>query len=159
MNANLLLHGVIVGLVGVAAFDLWHTLLQRMFSIRAPNWAVMGRWLLSPSSIGKPPAAPFTLAERALGASAHFVTGIVFGVCLVLIAGSEWVDHPTVLLAVAFGVVTTVFAWLLIMPALGHGIAASKTPVARKVRLVSLSAHAVMGVGFYLGALFSGGVL
>ncbi|MBT9473889.1 MAG: DUF2938 family protein [Pseudomonadota bacterium] len=152
----MIVRGVIVGLFGVLVFDLWNILAQRAFAIRAPNWAILGKWLLAPFGGDRTPITPATVfspAQRYLGAVVHYATGGAFGLALVLAMGPAWSAQPTVLPAVAAGVLTTLLAWFIIMPALGHGVAAAKLPVRHKVRASTLVAHTVMGLGFYLGAV------
>lgn len=53
----------------------------------------------------------------------------------------------------ALGVATVAAPWLLMQPAMGAGIAASRTPSPAKNRVRSLVNHAVFGLGLYLAAL------
>jgi len=55
--------------------------------------------------------------------------------------------------ALAFGLVTTLAPFLVMQPAFGFGIAASKTPKPSQARLKSLMTHTVFGRGLYLWAL------
>lgn len=157
MTLTLLAHAVIIGVVGGAAFDVWNWLAQRYFAVRAPNWAILGKWLLAPFAAAPAPVAAgppvFTPLQQGLGAVAHCLTAVVFAAALLVVAGPSWVAHPSPLPAIAVGLVTTIFPWLIIMPALGHGIAASKTPIANKIRVATIVSHLVMGLGFYVGAL------
>jgi hypothetical protein len=51
----------------------------------------------------------------------------------------------------AVGLTTLAAPWLLMQPAFGMGLAASKTPNPHKARLGSLRAHATYGAGLWLG--------
>jgi hypothetical protein len=156
MTPTFVVHAVVIGLVGGLAFDIWNWLAQRFLGVRAPNWAILGRWLMAPFTPSPALVAPgppvFTPVERGLGTIAHYLTAVVFAAGLLLAAGQGWMDHPTLLPAIAVGLVTTLLPWLIIMPALGHGIAASKTPIANKIRIATVASHLVMGLGFYAGA-------
>ncbi|MGO4127838.1 DUF2938 family protein [Inquilinus sp. YAF38] len=90
--------------------------------------------------------------ERALGWAVHYGTGIVFAALLLAICGRGWARDPTLPSALAFGLVTVAAPFLLMQPALGAGIAASKTPNPPTARLRSLMTHAVFGLGLYLAA-------
>lgn len=152
----MILQGLIIGLVGTLVFDLWNILAQRVLGIRAPNWSILGKWILAPFTGDRrriTPATVFTPAQSYLGAAAHYAVGAGFGLALVLVMGAQWIAQPTVVAAVTAGVVSTLPAWLIIMPALGHGVAAARLPTRNKVRAATLVSHAVMGLGFYLGAL------
>jgi hypothetical protein len=157
MTAHIVLHAIVVGLAGVAAFDAWNLMLQRLRGVRAPNWAILGRWMLAPLRLGS--AGPFSPLEKGLGTAAHYLSGTAFALALALAAGPAWVEAPTPGPAVAAGLATVLLAWFVIMPALGHGPAASKAPSPWKARAATAAAHTVMGAGFYLGALAAAAVL
>jgi Protein of unknown function (DUF2938) len=158
VGSDLLIRAIIVGAVAVALFDLWGWTLQRFFGVRAQNWAILGKWLMAPfapTRAAAPAGGPLssTTAQKMLGTAVHLATGIVFAVGLLLLAGPSWASRPTPLPAIATGLGTIVFAWFVIMPALGHGPAASKTPFPGRVRALTIMAHFVFGIGFFLGAL------
>jgi hypothetical protein len=161
MTISLLAGALVTGIFGALAFDLWNLLAERLAGIRAPNWAILGRWLLAPWA-AKGPAAPapgppmFTLTERILGAIAHYATAVIFALALILAMGAQWLAQPTLGPAVVAGLITTIFAWLIIMPALGAGIAGARTPAPAKLRAATLVSHAIMGAGFYVGVLAAG---
>ena len=90
--------------------------------------------------------------ERALGWAVHYGTGIAFAGLLVAIAGSDWMRAPSLLPAVAVGAGTVLAPWLVMQPAMGAGIAASRTPRPAANRLRSLANHTVFGTGLYLAA-------
>jgi hypothetical protein len=157
MTITILTGAIIAGAFGALAFDLWNMLAERLAGVRAPNWGILGRWLLAPFASKKPaPAAPgqpvFTSVERVLGEAAHYATAMLFALALILVMGSEWLAHPTLVPAILAGLITTSFAWLIIMPALGAGIAGRKTPAPMKLCVTTLISHAIMGAGFYVGA-------
>ena len=140
MTLNMLLPAVIVGLTGTFIFDLWGKLLQRLFKVRAPDWGRLGQWLFV--------AARW---QRAVGLLAHYLTGIVFALVFMLVVGPAWIARPTPLPAILAGIGTVPLAWFIIMPALGHGVAASRLPHPNRIRALTLLAHAVLGFGFYAG--------
>jgi hypothetical protein len=73
------------------------------------------------------------------------------GATFVLLAG-DWIVAPTVLPALAFGVVTVVLPFLVLQPALGFGVASARTKNPAAARLKSLATHSVFGFGLYLSA-------
>ena len=85
----------------------------------------------------------------ALGWVAHYTIGVGFSVLLLAIWGLKWAHAPTVGPALLIGVVTIVAPFLVMQPAFGLGIAAVKTSVPNIVRLKSLGAHTMYGVGLY----------
>jgi hypothetical protein len=55
--------------------------------------------------------------------------------------------------ALVFGIVTVFFPFLILHPAFGLGIAASKTADPLRARLRSLMSHTMFGIGLYVSAL------
>jgi len=147
-----------VALIGGGAtliMDGWLILLRRL-GIQTQSFALLGRWVghllqgrLSHSPIGK--SAPIH-GELLLGWSTHYAVGIAFAGVLVSLAGSGWIDAPTVLPALLFGLVSVVVPLFVMQPAMGAGFAASKTQSPLKSCLRSLATHAVFGLGLYLAA-------
>jgi hypothetical protein len=84
---------------------------------------------------------------------AHYSIGITFALCLLAIWGVEWVRSPTIVPAMLIGLGTIVAPWFVMQPAMGAGIAGSKTPDPRATRLRNLGTHAVYGVGLYVSAV------
>jgi hypothetical protein len=118
---------------------------------------MIGRWVghwrrgvFRHHAIGK--AAPVR-GELALGWLVHYATGVAFAALLVCFFGMAWTRSPTLAPALCIGVVTVAAPWLLMQPAMGAGIASSRTPSPGKNRIRSLVNHAVFGVGLYLAAL------
>ena len=83
----------------------------------------------------------------------HYTIGVVFALVFVALASTDWLTRPTLLPAFLYGVATVVFPLFIMQPALGFGIAASKTPHPAQARMKSLMTHIVFGVGLYLCAV------
>jgi len=148
--------GVVMGVLGTLAMDLWALLLARIGQ-PAPNWAMPGRWLghipkgtVFHEDIGA--AAPVP-NELGLGWALHYGVGILYGVIFVLIAGAGWVAAPSFVPLWIFCLVTIAAGWFLLQPGMGLGWAASKTPNPWKVRVMGLIAHTVFACGMWIGAL------
>jgi len=153
----------LVGAGATALLDLWSAFLQRWFAVPAPNWSLVGRWVghvahgrFAHAAIGK---APPLRGERALGWAAHYAIGIAFAAALFGIEGLEWARNPTLLPALIVGVATVVFPFFVMQPGMGLGFAASKSPNPAQARLRSLTAHAVFGMGLYVAASLTAGLL
>jgi hypothetical protein len=147
----------LIGIGGTAAMDLWALLLNRVFGVPLPNWAMVGRWFahvprgaLFHQDIGK--AAPVA-GELTIGWAAHYAVGIVYGYALALAAGPEWLAAPRFLPALVTGLVTVSAGWFLLQPGMGAGWAASKRDNPWTIRALNLVAHSWFGVGLWLGAL------
>ncbi|WP_152224242.1 DUF2938 domain-containing protein [Pseudomonas sp. SCB32] len=152
-----LLHSLLIGIVATLVMDGWTLLLKRVFGVPSLDYAMVGRWIghmrygrFHHTAIGK---AQSIAGERALGWIAHYLIGIAFAAALLLLSGPDWLSRPGPLPALLFGLVTVALPYLVMQPALGMGIAASKSPAPRKARIKSLGTHLVFGVGLYLGGL------
>ena len=66
---------------------------------------------------------------------------------------SDILIFAVVLLALAFGALTVAAPLLLMQPAFGMGLAASRTPKPWQVRSRALLTHLVFGAGLYLSGL------
>lgn len=145
----------LVGAGATAILDLWLVGLKRM-GVRSLDMALIGRWVghlargrLAHTAIAN---APPVRAERALGWLTHYATGVAFAALLLLALGREWTHAPTLLPAVALGVGTVLAPLFVMQPAMGAGIASSRTPTPLKNCLRSTVNHGVFGVGLYVAA-------
>ena len=105
-----LMSAIVIGLGATLTFDLWALLLQHAFKITPSNICLVGRWLrYMPEGTFKHlniAAAPRKSAECPAGWIAHYMIGITFSIVFVALVGHNWLQHPTLLPAVVFGVVT-----------------------------------------------------
>lgn len=152
----------LVGIGATAVMDLWLAGLKAA-GLRPVNMAYIGRWAghllhgqLAHESIALAPPVP---AERALGWLMHYVTGIAFAAALVAVAGVGWLHEPRLAPAVLVGAATVGAPLFVMQPAMGLGVASSKTPTPLKNCLRSLGNHAVFGLGLYLAAIALKGII
>lgn len=145
----------LIGIGATAVMDLW-ALLLRGLGVPTLNFSLIGRWVghwprgvFMHSAIAE--AAPVK-GETALGWLVHYATGVAFSALLAGVCGMHWVGSPTVLPALAVGIATVAAPWLVMQPAMGAGIASSRTPSPSSNRARSLANHAVFGLGLYLAA-------
>jgi hypothetical protein len=61
--------------------------------------------------------------------------------------------NPSFLPALFYGIATVVFPFFILQPALGFGVAGSRTPKPTQARVKSLVTHTVFGIGLYVCAL------
>ena len=153
----------LIGIGATVVFDLWAAFLRRFFGSPASNWRFVGRWFghfprgrFVHGSIAQ---ASAVRGELIIGWAAHYVIGIIFAALLVAICGLAWARHPTPLPALIFGLVTVAVPFFVMQPAIGAGIAASKTPKPAQARLRSIAGHAVFGIGLYTSALVTAPLL
>ena len=147
---------ILLGVGATILMDLWNLVLRHAFGVASLDYALLGRWLLHMpegtfrhADIRAAAPKPY---ERAAGWIGHYAIGVGLAIGFVLLSGSEWLERPTLLPAVAFGLATVAFPMLVLQPALGFGIASSRTPTPNRARLKSVITHTVFGLGLYLSA-------
>lgn len=151
-----LVYTVFVGLLATLTMDIWAVVLQRTLKIALPNYCFVGRWLLTmPDGKFKHDniaASEKKQAECKVGWLFHYVVGVAYAFVLVIPTSGGWLAHPTLLPALLLGIGTVVIPFVIMQPAFGLGLAASKAPKPGQARLRSLISHASYGVGLYLAA-------
>lgn len=146
---------VLIGAGATLVMDGWLWLLRRL-GVPTLNFALIGRWVghllhgrFRHAPIGAAAAVP---GELALGWLIHYGTGIVFAALLVGLQGLGWARQPTLVPALVWGAATVLAPLFVMQPAMGAGIASSKTRAPLKNCLRSLANHLVFGLGIYLSA-------
>jgi hypothetical protein len=147
-----------IGAGATLVMDAWLLLLARA-GIPASNFALFGRWVGYLAQGRRPhegvaKALPIR-GEALIGWSLHYAIGIAFAALLVLIQGPEWARSPTFLPALLTGIVTVLAPLFVLQPAMGAGIASSRTRTPLRSSLKSLANHTVFGIGLYLAAVVS----
>ena len=152
-----LLNSIFIGVGATLTFDLWGLFLKRAFKIAPSNFCLVGRWVLSMSegvfrhsNIG---STSTKRSECTAGWVIHYLTGTIFACIFLAFVGVNWLQRPTLISALLFGIITVAAPFLIMQPALGQGVAASKTAKPTQARLRSLMNHAVFGFGIYLFGL------
>jgi len=147
---------LITGIGATAFIDLWALARRAMFGTKLPDYGLVGRWVaglsqgqLRHESIAK---SPPRRGERVIGWTTHYLTGIAFAAFLVPVGGGAWFERPSILPALALGIATVAAPFLVLQPAMGAGIAASRTPRPGAARFQSLVNHAFFGLGLFLSA-------
>ena len=154
---DVVVRGITIGVVGSALMDVWSAVLRRRFGIPTLDYRLLGRWI-GHFSKGRfvherIAAAEPVVGERLLGWLAHYAIGVTFAFLLLAVWGHAWLTSPTIWPALAVGIGTVVAPWFVMQPAMGAGLAGSRTPDPRATRLRNLAMHAVYGVGLYLAAV------
>lgn len=148
--------GVVMGLCGTLAMDLWAQGLHRLFGQPLPDWGMVGRWAghlptrVFHDDIGA--ASPIG-GEVTLGWAVHYGVGVIYGVIFVLLAGAGWLADPRFVPVWGFSLLTIAAGWFLLQPGLGLGWAASRTDAPWTARGMGLVAHTVFALGMWVGAL------
>jgi energy-converting hydrogenase Eha subunit B len=146
----------VIGAGATVVMDVWAALLKR-FGIASLNFALLGRWIGHlPSGRwfhGNIAKTPQVRGELLIGWCAHYSIGVNFAAVLLATFGVSWARSPTLYPALFIGVVTVVAPWFILQPALGAGIASSKTPRPIFNATKSLITHVVFGAGLFIAAL------
>ena len=154
------LHALVIGAGATAVMDLWAIARKRLLGIPQPDYGLVGRWIghLAQGRIRhRSIAASLPVRrERLIGWAAHYLIGIAFAGGLLAIWGLAWARDPRPGPALAVGIATVAAPFLVMQPAMGAGIAASRTPRPRAARLQSLVTHAIFGFGLYAAACLTG---
>ena len=155
--ALLFISAILIGLGATLTFDLWALFLKHAFKITPSNICLVGRWLrympegtFTHSNIV---SAPRKSAECTVGWIAHYLIGITFAIVFVAFVGNNWLQQPTLIPAIVFGIVTVLAPFFIMQPLFGLGFAAAKTANPTQARVRSLMNHTAFGVGLYLFAL------
>ncbi|MBN1208980.1 MAG: DUF2938 domain-containing protein [Myxococcaceae bacterium] len=146
---------MLIGAGATMAMDVWAAVLRR-FGVPSLNFAFLGRWIghlpqgrWLHESIAR--TAPIR-GELLIGWCAHYSIGITFAALLLATFGLEWARSPTLPPALFIGIVTVLAPLFILQPALGAGIASSKTPTPVFNSVKSLFTHTIFGVGLFLAA-------
>ncbi len=146
---------VFIGIGATVLLDVWMMVLKAL-KIPALNFALLGRWVghvargkWKHERIGN--AWPIR-GELLLGWVTHYAIGMVFAALLVLITGAEWFAAPSLMPAVLTGIATVAAPLFIMQPAMGAGVAFTRTPTPIFNCLKSLVNHGVFGAGLYLTA-------
>lgn len=156
VTVEFVVRSVLIGVGATLSMDVWAALLRR-FGVPSLNFALLGRWLghlprgrWLHEGIAR--AAPIR-GELLIGWCAHYSIGVGFAALLLAVFGLDWARSPTLLPALGIGIVTVLAPLFILQPALGAGIASSKTPRPVYNSIKSLITHTVFGVGLFLAAL------
>jgi hypothetical protein len=145
---------ILIGAGATAFLDMWSAARARFFGAPKPDYAPVGRWVAHMTRgrffhdpIAK--SAPIQ-GERLIGWTAHYLIGIGFAAVLLIGWGVEWAREPTLIPALIVGIGSVAAPFLVMQPAMGAGIAASRTPNPAAARLRSVTTHTIFGFGLYV---------
>jgi hypothetical protein len=151
-----MLRAVLIGVGATMVMDVW-ALALRQLGVQSLNFAFLGRWVghlshgqwMHAGIARSPPVR----GERLLGWLLHYSIGVTFAAVLLATFGLEWARSPSPVPALIIGIVTVVAPLFVLQPALGAGVASSRTPAPLFNSLKSVVTHTVYGAGLYLAAL------
>ncbi len=155
-----LMYGVIAGILATLAMDIGGTL-ARIAGVTAPmSPRLTGKWMayvlrgqLRHSDIATSPEVPVPMP---LVGVAHYVIGIVLALAYLTLLNTFSVQSEHFWLAVLYGIVTTIFPWFLLFPAMGYGPFGVKAPPEHRLLHSSLVNHTIYGIGLGLSIITFG---
>ncbi|MDC0661471.1 DUF2938 domain-containing protein [Marinobacter sp. SS21] len=157
MEMSYLWGSVLVGIGATLLMDVWGVIQRRVFKTTSLDFCLVGRWLLyMPEGQFRHPhiaRAEPKPAECAVGWAAHYLIGVAFAFVPVIATAGQWLEQPTLAIALWVGIGTVLFPLLVMQPLLGLGFAASRTPNPTQARLKSLLTHTLFGLWLYVAAL------
>ena len=142
---------ILIGIGSCIVFDVWQRIFQIFTSIPPSNWTLVGRWFIGLMSNGQLIASqlsqqPEAKHETPIGWVVHYVVGVAYAYVLFIL-----VQEPTITYGLVFGVVSVLIPWLFLMPAMGNGIMASKTPNPKVACALALMMHSLFGLSLGVG--------
>jgi hypothetical protein len=151
-----IVRSAVIGIGATLVMDLWTLARQHLLRGPGANYRLVGRWIghlirgrIRHAAIA---ASPPVRGELAIGWLTHYLTGIVFAAGLLAIWGTAWLQAPSLMPALLFGITTVAAPFLVMQPAMGAGFAASRSPRPAQARLQSVVTHLIFGLGLYLSA-------
>ena len=152
---NLVVVGVVAGVLGTVVMDLGNFLLSRAGVISRIHMGMLGRWAggwtRGRFRYGHPSEMEEIANEVLYGFVTHYSIGVGLAVSYVL-GWDLLVGGPaSPLWAVAYGVATTVAPWFLTYPSVGFGALGMRSPEGLKAPISSLVNHLFFGLGIAAG--------
>lgn len=151
---------VAIGISATAFMDVFAWIQRRFFKISGLDYALVGRWVFGMrngkfrhKTIVQSPPMQF---ERSVGWATHYAIGVFFVGCMLWVTGSNWLAEPRLWQPILLGFMSVSAPFLVMQPAFGFGLAASKTPTPWIARKRSVTAHLSFGVGVYFAGLMWG---
>lgn len=152
IDPRMLLAALAVGIGATLVMDLWNLALKWTLGIPSLDYCLLGRWVLHlPGTVRHESiaAAEPKRSECAAGWITHYGIGMTLALVFTLLLAPDWLAAPTLPPALLYGLVTVVFPFFLLQPALGLGVASSRTKDPSRARMKSLATHLVFGIGLY----------
>ena len=146
---------LLAGVIATASMDVLSAIAIRFRLIAplAPN--LIGRWFASVArahplheDIARAASAG---NELAIAIPGHYAIGMFLTALFVLMVNRIGWQAIGLSSALAFGVCTNVFPWLLMFPAMGYGLFGAHGPAGTRLFVSSLVSHAFFGLGIWLG--------
>jgi len=152
---GLVVTGVIAGVSGTLVMDLLNSLFARTGMLSKIDVGMIGRmavgWTRGRFRYGHPGEMEQIANEMLYGYVTHYAIGVSLAIPYVL-GWDLLVGGPaSPVWAIAYGVVTTVASFFLVLPSMGLGVFGWRSPEGIGLALSSLANHSFYGVGIGVG--------
>jgi len=152
-----LITGIVAGLLGTLAMDLFNSLAARTGLFLKIDVAMIGRmaagWLHGRFRYEHPDEMEQISNAKIYGYFAHFGIGVGFAVPFVL-TWSLCVGGPvSPLCAIIYGVITTAASFFFVYPSMGLGAFGRRSPERLKAFITPLVNHFSYGLGLSVGVI------
>jgi len=148
---------MMVGIGGTVVLDLYAKIAQLAIGMPATNWRMVGRWIghMTDSEFVQPKLAEARAVrgEHVIGWIFHYAVGTGYGLLILAIWGSDWLENPDIAAPLVVSLALLVLPYFVMMSGMGLGIAGSRTLRPNLTRLKSLIGHTVFGLGMYFSAV------
>jgi len=153
MTGETIVFGVCVGIASTVTMDVLGSIFRRVGLTAGAKGQWVGRWYLgiirgqfAHSNIA---VAPEQAGEKRAALVGHYAIGIALAVLYVVGAGWLGVSPGVFFVALGYGLVTCVFPWFLVFPALGFGLFGLRGPPELRLFTSSLMNHLSYGFGLW----------
>jgi hypothetical protein len=147
-------HVLLSGVIATASMDVLTAAAIRLRLIAPLSPNVIGRWFASVVR-GHPfhediAGAATGSHELAIAIPGHYAIGMFLTALFVLTAYRMGWQAGRLSPALAFGVCTSVFPWLLMFPAMGYGFFGAHGPEGTRLFVSSIVSHVFFGLGIWI---------
>ena len=155
---NIILTGIIAGVLGTVAMDVLNHLFARTGMIIKIDVATIGRmaagWLRGRFRYGHPGEMEQVANELFYGYLAHYAIGVSLALPFMLGWALLAEEAPSPVGTLVYGVATTAASWFFVYPSMGFGIMGLGSPEGIKAPFSSLANHLFFGIGMAVGSIF-----
>ena len=152
---DLVIAGVVAGVLGTLVMDLGNLLLARAKIISKIDVGMIGRmaagWARGRFRYGHPNEMDKVANERLYGYVTHHAIGV--GLAIPYVLGWDLLigGPASPAWALVYGVATTAASYFFVFPSMGLGVFGRRSPEGIKTPLSSLANHLFYGVGLAVG--------
>ena len=146
---------LLAGVIATASMDVLSAIAIRLRVTAPLSPNLIGRWFASVArahplheDIARAASRSDELAIALLG---HYAIGMFLTALFILMVNRIGWQARGLSSALAFGVCTNVFPWLLMFPAMGYGFFGARGPEGTRLFVSSLVSHVFFGLGIWLG--------